>query len=69
MLAANTEYYVVSGEMSGGDPWHDWIPVTATNVASVNAPVYGPTNAARPEDWVPITSLPGQAYGPVSFKY
>jgi len=62
-LAANTAYYVVSGETNGGDPWHDWIPVTTTSVATGNGPVYG--SAA----FTVISSLAGQAYGPVSFKY
>jgi len=62
-LAANTAYYVVSGETSGGDPWHDWIPVTTTSVATGNGPVYG--NAT----FTVISSLAGQAYGPVNFKY
>jgi hypothetical protein len=62
-LAANTAYYVVSAETSGGDPWHDWIPVTSTSVGSVNGPVYGSGS------WTVITSLAGQAYGPVNFKY
>jgi len=62
-LAANAAYYVVSGEMSGGDPWHDWIPVTTTSVATGNGPVYGNTT------FTVISSLAGQAYGPVNFKY
>ena len=65
-LAANTAYYVVSEEASGGDPWYDWIPVTTTTAAAVNGPVYGPSGTPS---WTVVTSLPGQAYVPVSFKY
>ena len=62
-LAANTEYYVMSKELAGGDTWYEWIPVTTTSVATKNGPVYGDGN------YTVITSIPGQAYGPVNFKY
>jgi hypothetical protein len=39
-LAANTSYYLVSQEVSGGDQWYDWGPVTSTIAAAVNAAVY-----------------------------
>jgi hypothetical protein len=60
-LAANTAYYLVSAETSGGDPWYnDDTSVTATSVASANWPVYGSGSGS----WTPISSLTGRSYGP-----
>jgi hypothetical protein len=63
-LAANTAYYLVSAETSGGDPWYDLdTTITSTSVGSNNGPVYGSGS------WTVIGSLAGQAYVPVNFKY
>ena len=39
-LQANTGYYLISEETSGGDQWLDLGPITTTNVVSLNGPVY-----------------------------
>ena len=40
VLSANTAYYLVSQEVSGGDQSYSYSAVTSTNAATVNAPAY-----------------------------
>jgi hypothetical protein len=63
-LAANTAYYVVSQETSGGDQWYDFNTVlTTTNVAVVNNAIQRPSNS-----WVAAGGA-NNSYVPVDFKY
>lgn len=63
-LAANTAYYLVTQETSGGDQWYDSNTVVATtNVATVNNAVQKPNNT-----WQSAGST-NNSFGPVNFKY
>jgi hypothetical protein len=63
-LAANTAYYVVSQENSGGDQWYDFNTVlTTTNIAAVNNAIQRPNNS-----WVAAGGA-NNSYVPVDFKY
>ena len=62
-LAANTAYYLVSQEISGGDQWYDLNVVTATNGVSVNGPVFW-TGAS----WY-LLGIPGETYVPVNLMF
>jgi hypothetical protein len=65
VLAANTNYWLMSQETFGGDSWSDLnTTVTTTSVATVNTAAYG----TGPGAWVAIAG-PNQTYGPVNFKY
>ena len=61
-LAANTTYYLVSSETSGGDPWFD-----ADSTATATDGVTGlkPAWSANSSDWTTYQD-PGQLYGPVN---
>lgn len=63
-LQANTSYYLVGQEQSGGDQFYDYGPVTSTNAGTVNGPAYQDQNGT----FVPV-NVPGQAYVPVNFTY
>lgn len=65
-LAANTSYYLISQETSGGDQWYDGNSTLtyATSVATINQTVYSGNT--------PPYTLGGSAnncYVPVAFKY
>lgn len=65
VLAANTRYYIVSQEMSGGDQFynHDTL-ITETSGAAVV------TSSVRGDGVTFIEDRPGMfAYGPVNFEY
>ena len=63
-LAANTAYYLVSQETSGGDRWYDLGPVTATSgPVSIPSGVYGSGGS-----WAQAGST-NQSYVPVSLLY
>ena len=63
-LAANTAYYVVSQETSGGDQWYDFNTVlTTTSVAVVNNAIQRPNNS-----WIAAGGA-NNSYVPVDFKY
>jgi hypothetical protein len=63
-LSANTAYYVVSQETSGGDQWYDFNTVlTTTNVGAVNNAIQRPSNS-----WVAAGGA-NNSYVPVDFKY
>jgi hypothetical protein len=66
-LTANTTYYLVSQETSGGDRWYDFTsnPVT-TSVASIGGIAY--SSASAPANWT-VAGGPGNAFGPLSFLY
>jgi hypothetical protein len=61
-LSANTSYYLVSQEVSGGDYWYDFTSSANTSVGSIIAAIY--TNPA----WVPVT-IPGYTYVPANLQY
>ena len=64
ILAANTAYYLVSQETSGGDQWYDSNTVlTTTTIATVNNAVSRPNN-----QWVAAGGA-NNSFGPVDFKY
>jgi hypothetical protein len=64
-LSANTAYYVVTQETSGGDSWYDFsnTSVQTTSAGTATSAVY--SNATS---YVTLGS-PGQTYGPVDFLY
>lgn len=62
VLSANTSYFLLSQELSGGDTWYDLNTfITPTGVAGVLSAVYGPG------PYFPISSV--GSYGPVNFQY
>jgi hypothetical protein len=64
ILTANTAYYLVSQETSGGDQWYDFNTVlTTTTGATVNNAVSRPSNS-----WV-AAGTANNSYVPVDFKY
>jgi hypothetical protein len=64
-LSANTAYYVVTQETSGGDSWYDYNSwVQTTSAANMTSAVYSIGSSS----YVTLGS-PGQSYGPVDFKY
>lgn len=62
-LQANTAYYLVSNELSGGDQWYDYGTLTGTSVAAVNGSVY-----SNGTGWSTINT-PNTSYVPVNFIY
>jgi hypothetical protein len=62
-LAANTTYYLVSQETSGGDFWYDFGGVTASTAVSIPSAEYKDGGI-----WGDYGS-PNQSYGPVSLLY
>ena len=65
VLAAGATYYVMSQESSGGDSWYyDDTTIKTTSVAAETAGAWG----YGPGQWF-LNGGPGQAYGPVDFKY
>lgn len=65
-LAANTTYYIVSSEVSGGDQWYGTTSLpslTTTGVAMVNSGIYFSNNA-----WHSYGSS-GNCYVPLNFTY
>jgi len=64
-LSANTDYYVVSQEVAGGDHWYDLnTTVQTTGVASVTSAVYGDGVSSYTR-----AGGQGQTYGPVDVLY
>lgn len=65
-LNANTTYYLVSQETSGGDRWFDYYTTTlqTTNAAAVNGPIWSSGNSYNF-----VFGYPGSSYVPVDFKY
>jgi hypothetical protein len=64
-LAANTEYYLVSSEVSGGDRWCNAATVLTTTAAASDL---GTVLSADQVTWV-LGSVTGRAFGPVDLKY
>lgn len=63
-LAANTAYYLVSQETSGGDQWYDSNTVVSTTaIGIVNSAIQRPNNS-----WQAAGST-NNSYGPVNFRY
>ena len=65
-LAANTAYYIVSQEVSGGDYWYDSDTVVSTTAA---ASVTGQAWANNGTTSYNPSANPNHSYGPVGFKY
>ena len=64
LLQANTAYYLVSHESSGGDQWYDAnTTVTASPVAAVNAATWSDLT-----NWY-FTRGAGNTFVPANFKY
>ena len=64
-LAANTEYYLASQEVSAGDQWYDYdTTVTTTSVAGVLSTIY----SADTITWTPFSTA-NHTFGPVSLQY
>ena len=62
-LSANTSYYILTQETSGGDEWYDWnTTAQTTSAAALAAPEYGLPYTA-------VGSSNGHLYGPVDFQY
>ncbi len=65
MLAANTDYYVISQEVAGGDHWYDLdTTVQTTAVAAVTSAVYGDGVSSYTRG-----GGAGHTYGPVDVLY
>ena len=64
VLAANTPYYIVSQEFSGGDLWYDYSPVTNTTAASVDFPA-----SSTFPGYYGTTPVSGTVYVPVNLLY
>jgi hypothetical protein len=63
-LSANTRYYLVSQEISGGDQWaHDNTTVTTASNATCDGPVLSDANGG----WT-LRLVPNTTFGPVNFK-
>jgi hypothetical protein len=62
-LQAGTPYILVSGEVTGGDTWYDYAPVTAINQVSVDAAIY-----SAGSQFVQVPA-PGYSYVPVNLLY
>lgn len=65
-LSANTMYYEVTSETSGGDQFYDYTNtnVTTTNVATETGSIFGPPNYTAPG-----VNVANNSYGPIDFKY
>ena len=64
VLNANTTYYLMSQEISGGDQWYDYNSTVQTAaVAAVTSAVYGTVAPYTPN------GSAGRSYVPVDFKY
>ncbi len=67
ILNANTLYYIVSQEVSGGDQWYDNnTAVTPGPVGSIPTPVF--SNSNSPQNWG-FNGSPNHSYAPVDFQY
>jgi uncharacterized repeat protein (TIGR01451 family) len=64
-LQANTAYYLVSQETSGGDQWYDTGTVSSTTAAAVNNSIYSYNNSGP---WNSYNSA-NTSYVPVNFQY
>lgn len=62
-LQPNTAYLLVSSETSGGDQWRDSGPVTGTNAATINGPVYQFHSSYI------LLGIPDQSYVSVNMRY
>lgn len=63
LLQANTAYYLVSQESSGGDQWYDVGSLTATNIDKVSGFVY----STGSPNYI-ATAGTNLSYGPVNLK-
>ena len=65
-LSANTTYFVVSAETSGGDKWYDYYHtiVQTTNAASVIGPIWSSGSSYNF-----VSGYPESSYVPVDFQY
>jgi hypothetical protein len=65
-LSANTTYFIVSAETSGGDKWYDYYHTTVatTSAASVIGPIWSSGSGYNF-----VSGYPGSSYVPVDFQY
>ena len=63
-LQANTAYYLVSQEVSGGDQWYDTGGVSSTTAAAVNSSIY----SANSVNWNAYNAA-NTSYVPANFQY
>jgi len=63
-LLANTAYYLVSQEASGGDQWYDSGTVSSTTAAAVNSSTYSFNSA----NWY-LYNTANTSYVPANFQY
>ncbi|HTJ76033.1 MAG TPA: VCBS repeat-containing protein, partial [Acidimicrobiales bacterium] len=68
ILRANTRYYLVSQEISGGDTWYDYDTRLVTSPASGADTGVVYSFASSPTSWTPGGG-PGNGYGPVNFLF
>ena len=64
ILQANTAYYLVTQELSGGDAWYDYGTIAATSVATVNNSVWLSSGST----WNPVSGS-NSSYVPPNFQY
>jgi hypothetical protein len=64
-LLANTAYYLVSQEASGGDQWYDTGTVSSTNAGAVNTSIYSFNNSVN---WNSYNTA-NTSYVPANFQY
>jgi hypothetical protein len=63
-LQANTAYYLVTQEASGGDQWYDTGGVSSTTAAAVNSSIYSYDSV----NWNPYNTV-NTSYVPANFQY
>src|SRR5204863_9809427 len=63
-LQANTPYYLVSQEASGGDQWYDAGAVSSTAAGAVNSSIYSVNGVS----WNPAFAA-NTSYVPANFQY
>jgi uncharacterized repeat protein (TIGR01451 family) len=64
-LQANTAYYLVSQETSGGDQWYDTGTVSSTSAGAVNSSIYSFNNSVN---WY-LYNTANTSYVPANFQY
>ncbi len=63
-LNANTNYYILTQETSGGDQWYDLNTTLQNNpAATITGPGYSSGTS-----YITATGYPGHSYGPVDFR-
>jgi Divergent InlB B-repeat domain/NHL repeat len=63
-LQPNTQYYLVSQEVNGGDQWYDYGGITTTSAAAVSSSIYSVAGTS----WTPAGPV-NSSYVPLDFQY